>query len=59
VPTAIFLNENTDKHDDGDSFVRSPFSLPISIAEVDPGSRKKRFWDYYVYRIFACFKTDF
>ena len=28
-------------HDDGDAFVWSPFSPPISIAEVAPGSRKQ------------------
>ena len=39
--TVIFLEENSGTHDDGDSFVWSPFSPPISTAEVAAGLRKQ------------------
>ena len=46
-------------HDDGDAFVWSPFSPPISIAEVAPGSRKQVVLGPLFFSIICIFEDRF
>ena len=57
--TTIFLDKNTGTHDDDDSFVWSPFSPPISIAEVAPGSRKQVVLGPLFFSIICIFEDQF
>ena len=46
-------------HDDGDAFFWSPFSPPISKAEVAPGSRKQVVLGPLVFSIICIFEGRF
>ena len=59
VRTTSFLDKNSGTHDDGYSIVWSPFSPPVSIAEVAPGSRKQVVLGPLFFSIFCIFQSRF
>ena len=59
VVRTTLLEKNSGTHNVGQSFVWSPFSPPISIAEVAPGSRKQVVLGPLFFSIICIFEDRF